>query len=149
MPEREQVILPWAHYQSLWSRSKPSRQVPRVTNSSQNSAPSQAIGPSHTHTHTHTHTHHPRMPGIFLVLPQEVKMQDISNDAKARKCPKSMGSFCFADTSWLYLSYLCSMLGLQGELMEWHRGKSTGLTARRFWSSEHLLCELGLLIYPF
>ena len=60
-----------------------------------------------------------------------------------------MGSFSFADMSWLYLLYLCSVLRLQGELMEWYRGKSVGLAARRFWSSEQLLCELGLLIYPF
>lgn len=75
-------------------------------------------------------------------------MQDISNDAKARKCTKAMGSFCFADTSWLYLLYLCSVLGLQGELMEWYRGKSTGLTARRFWSLSICCVNLGFLFTP-
>ena len=61
---------------------------------------------------------------------------------------KFIGSFCFADTSGLYLSCLCSMLGLQGELMEWYRGKSAGLTARGSGPLSICCVNLGFLFTP-
>ena len=145
MPEWEQVSLSWAHYQPPWSRSKPSRQVPRGTNSKQSELCAQ---PSHWSI-THTHTHTPPQDARYLssASTRRLRCKTFRMMQRQESAQKFMGSFSFADMSWLYLLYLCSVLSLQGELMEWYRGKSIGLAARRFWSSEQLLCELGLGSY--